>query len=48
MVNTLPVNRILDWSKWKAFTYDKITVTCRLKFDLRRVQNIEGKGENAG
>ena len=37
-----------DWSKLKAFADDKITVTQILKLVLRRVENIVGKGENAG
>ena len=40
--------QILDWSKLKAFTYDKINVTEKLKFVTGRVGNIVGKGENAG
>ena len=32
----------------KTFADDEIKVTEKLKFDLRRVENIVGKGENAG
>ena len=32
----------------KAFADDKINVTEKLKFLLERVENIVGKGENAG
>ena len=32
----------------KASADDKINVTEKLKFDLERVENIMGKGENAG
>ena len=32
----------------EAFAYDKINVTQKLKFVLRRVENIMGKGENDG
>ena len=39
---------ILDWSKLKAFADDKIDVTQKLKFHLGKVENIVGKGENAG
>ena len=44
----LPNDKILDWSKFKAFIDDKINVTEKLKFVLGRMENIEGKGENAG
>ena len=40
--------KILDWSKLKAFADDKIKVTEKLKFALGRVENTVGKGENAG
>ena len=46
--NSLPNDRILDWSKLKAFADDKINVTEKLKFVFERVENIVGKGENAG
>ena len=36
------------WSILKAFADNKINVIQRLKFALRRVENIVGKGENAG
>ena len=32
----------------KAFADDKVDVTQKLKFILRQVENILGKGENAG
>ena len=48
MFNSLPNNKILDWSKLKAFADDKINVTEKLKLILERVENIVGKGENAG
>ena len=40
--------QILDCSKLKAFADHKINVTQISKFVLGRVENIEGKGENAG
>ena len=46
--NSLPNDKILDWSKLKAFADDKIKATEKLKFGLGRVENIVGKGENAG
>ena len=47
-VNPLPYDKILDWSKFKAFADDKIYVTEKLKTGLGRVENMVGKGENAG
>ena len=35
-------------TKFKACADDKIIVTQKLKFVLGRVENIVGKGENAG
>ena len=46
--NSLPYDMILDWSKLKAFADDKINVSDNLKCVLERVENIMGKGENAG
>ena len=48
MVNSLPIDKIVDWSNLKASAGDKIRVTEKLKFVLGRVENIMGKGENAG
>ena len=47
-VNSLPNDTIVDWSKLKAFADDKISVTEKLNFVSGRVENIMGKGENAG
>ena len=47
-LNSLPNDKILEWSKLKAFADDKINVTEKLKVVLGRVENIVGKGENAG
>ena len=44
-VNSLPNDKILDWSSWKHL--QKTNVTENLKFVLGRVENV-GKGENAG
>ena len=44
----LPNNKILDWFKLKAFADDKINVTEKLKFVVGMVENVVGKGENAG
>ena len=45
---TLPNDKILDMSKFKAFADDTLNVYQILKFSLGRVENIVGKGENAG
>ena len=47
-INFFPNNKILDWSRLNAFADGKINVTEKLKFILGRVENIVGKGENAG
>ena len=47
-INSLPNNKILDWSKFKAFADDNVNVNKELKFDMGRVENIVGKEENAG
>ena len=47
-VNFLPYNNILDQSKLKSFADNKKNVTETLNFGFRRVENIMGKGENAG
>ena len=46
-LTSLPKDKILDWTKLKAFADDKINVTEKLKSVLGRVENIVGKGENA-
>ena len=50
--NSLPNNRILDQSKMEDFRDNKINVTrnvsLQVHFVLGRVENIMGKGENAG
>ena len=47
-VNPLPNDKILVWSKLKAYADDKIIVTEKLKIVLGRIENIVEKGENAG
>ena len=48
-VNPVPNDRIVDWSKSKAFADDTINATYRRKFSFGcPVENIVGKGENAG
>ena len=48
LFNPLPDNKIFDWSRLKACADDKINVTKKLMFALGRVENIVGKGQNAG
>ena len=47
-LNSLPNDKILEWSKLKAFEDGKMNETEKLKFILGREENIVGKGENAG
>ena len=44
---SLPNNKIMDWSKLKAFADNKLNATVKLKFVLEWIENIVGKGENA-
>ena len=46
--NCLPSNKVLDWSKLKAFADEKINVTKELKFVSGKEENMVRKGENAG
>ena len=48
MFNSLPINKLLDLSESKAFVDTKTNVTQKQKFALGMVENIVGKGENAG
>ena len=47
-MDSLPNDKFSDWSKLKAFADDKSSVAEKLKLVVRRVENILGKGENAG
>ena len=38
LLNTLPNNKFLDWSKLKAFEDAKINVTEKIKFVLERIK----------
>ena len=44
----LPNDKILHWTKLKAFADDKLNFAKMRMFLLGRIENIEGKGENAG
>ena len=46
--NSLPNGKILDWSKLKAFAGNKINGSKMMISLSDRVENIVGKGENAG
>ena len=48
LINSLPNDRIFVWSNFKAFADHKINVNEKFKFGLGKVENIAGKGENAG
>ena len=48
LLTLLPNDKILHWSMLKVFADDKLYVTEEMKLALRRVENIMGKGENAG
>ena len=48
MVNSSPNDKILDWSKLKAFADDKIKLAKMMIFVFDTTENIVGKGENAG
>ena len=47
-LNSLPNDKIVDWSKLKELAGDKIKVNQKMKLDLEKLENIAGKGENAG
>ena len=47
-LDSLPNDKILALTKFKAFADDKIIVTIKLEFVVGKVENIVGKGENAG
>ena len=39
-LNSLSNDKILEWSKLKAFAEDKINVNEKLKFGLRRIKTL--------
>ena len=47
-INPLPNDKIFCLSKLKAFADDKINETQKLRYILEWIENIVGKGENAG
>ena len=42
-LNSLPNDKIVDWSKFKALADDKIYVTQNLNFVLEKLENILGR-----
>ena len=48
LISSLPNDKIVNWSKFKAFADYNINSNEQLKFDLERVENIVGNGENSG
>ena len=48
LFNSSPNNKFLDWSKSIPFVDNKTNVPQKLKFVLEGIENIVGKGENAG
>ena len=43
VLNPLPNDKFIDWSKSKALADSRIIVTEKVQFDLGRVENIMGK-----
>ena len=43
-----PKGKIINWARFNAFAEEIINLAKKLKFILGRVENILGKGENAG
>ena len=48
LVNSLPNNKILDWTKLKAFAEHKLNVARILIYYYDRVEDTRGNGKNAG
>ena len=40
LLNSLPNDQILDWSRLKTFADDKINLNEKLKLVLERIENI--------
>ena len=47
-LNPLSNGKLLNRSKFKAFADDIINMNEKVKFGFGRVENVVGKGENAG
>ena len=48
MFNSLPNDKILDWSKLKAFADNNLYIALMMIYVFDRVENIVEKGKNAG
>ena len=48
LVNSLPNDNNLEWTKLKAFAESKFNVAKIITYLLDRLGNNEGKGENTG
>ena len=48
LYNTLRNDKILDWPKLKAFADDNSNISKKMISLYDKVENIVGKGENAG
>ena len=48
MVNSLPSNKILEWSKLKAFANNENNCGLKIEFCFGKIRKIVRKGENAG
>ena len=47
-INSLPHSKVLDLIKFKAFADDKTNLTKMIVSVFDKLENIVGKGENAG
>ena len=47
LINPLPDDKILDWSKLKQFADDNLKINENSRKFSKRVENTEGKGEIA-
>ena len=47
-ITSLPNDKNVDWSKLKRFADDNLNIAQMMEFSFDRVENIVGKGENAG
>ena len=47
-LDSLPKDKILDWSKQIEFADEKVIEAQQLNFCIGSIENIVGKGKNAG
>ena len=43
MFSSLPNDKLIDWSKFKAFSFDNLSVVAKVKIVFDRVENIVRK-----